>query len=280
MQILMLGGTGTISHYVTEKYRDMGHFVTAINRGNRKYLNTEHVEYIIGNANQKESLLEKVKGRTFDKVIDFTTFDEETMKMKIEVLSGKCRHYAFISSVAVYEKSADTECYAEHMPVGNSKWLYGRKKSECERTLRDARHRDFNYTIIRPALTCGEMFIPYSPIDTYNMRGYLIHCILTGKEILSANIGNDEMQVMHAADMASNIYNLLCTDECMNECFNLCGDEYITSNQILQKLTDCLGKKAAACYVPQAEFVHNTSIPPLIMLSIMIGMCHLSGTAG
>ena len=178
MQILMLGGTGTISHYVTEKYRDMGHFVTAINRGNRKYLNTEHVEYIIGNANQKESLLEKVKGRTFDKVIDFTTFDEETMKMKIEVLSGKCRHYAFISSVAVYEKSADTECYAEHMPVGNSKWLYGRKKSECERTLRDARHRDFNYTIIRPALTCGEMFIPYSPIDTYNMRGYLIHCIL------------------------------------------------------------------------------------------------------
>lgn len=82
MNILIIGGTGTISHYVTEKYRDMGHSVTVINRGKRKYLNTENVEYITGDANHKESLLEKVKNRTFDKVIDFTTFDKETMQIQ------------------------------------------------------------------------------------------------------------------------------------------------------------------------------------------------------
>ncbi|HBA68061.1 MAG TPA: hypothetical protein DCZ40_01715 [Lachnospiraceae bacterium] len=264
MRILIIGGTGIISHYVTEKYRNMGHSVTVINRGNRKYLNIGNVEYIAGDSNNKNSLMDVVGNRTFDKIIDFTTFDKETMQMKIEVLSSKCNHYIFISSVAVYERNTDAECYTENMPIGNSKWLYGFRKSECEKVLRNTSGKNFHYTIIRPGLTCGEMFIPYSPIDTYGMPGYLTYCILAGKEILTTNIGEDEMQVMHAADMAENIYNLLCTNECVNECFNLSGNEYITANQILQKLVDSLGKNAIACYVPRNELVQNTMIKPLI----------------
>lgn len=264
MRILVIGGTGIISHYVTEKYRDMGHTVTAINRGNRKYLNVGNVEYIVGDGNNKKSLMEVMGNRFFDKIIDFTTFDKETMRMKMEVLSGKCRHYIFISSVAVYERSAGAECYMEDMPIGNSKWPYGLRKSECEKVLCESGNKDFNYTIIRPGITCGEMFVPYSPIDTYGMPGYLTYCILTGKEILTTNIGEDEIQVMHAADMAENIYSLLCTNECVNESFNLSGDEYITANQILQKLADALGMDAVACYVPQNEFVQNTMMGPLV----------------
>lgn len=266
MRILILGGTGVISRYVVKKYRDMGHQVTVINRGNRKELSIEGVEYVTGDANSHKGLQTGMGAHFYDKILDFVTYDKAVMQLKAEVLQKRCRHYVFISSVAVYERKQGGECYTEEMPLGNSKWHYGRKKSECEEVLREAYcgQTDFYYSIIRPGITCSEMFIPYSPIDSYNMPGYLIHSILTGKEILTSNIGEDKMQVAHSADVAENLYALLNCKESRNECFNLSGDEYITSNQILERLSEYLGTQAAACYVPQEEFLGKTDMEPLV----------------
>ena len=265
MHILILGGTGVISHYVVEKYRNMGHRVTVINRGNRRELNIDGVEYVNGNANSPEGLLAGVGNRFYDKILDFVTYDKSVMRMKAETLQKRCRQYVFISSVAVYERKQGIKSYTEKMPVANSLWPYGRRKSECESVLQSlyCNQKDCCYTIVRPGITCSEMFIPYSPIDSYNMPGYLIHCMLKEREILTADRGEDKIQVIHSADLTDNLYELLNRKESENECFNLCGDEYITSNQVLEKLSECLGVEAVACYVPRDEFMGKTDMEPL-----------------
>lgn len=266
MRILILGGSGVISHYIVKKYRDMGHQVTVLNRGNRKELNIEGVEYVIGNANNRMELSAGTRNCFYDKILDFVTYDKEIMQMKMDVLQEKSNHYVFISSAAVYERKRGVKSYTEEMPLGNNKWIYGRKKSECEQALQEAdwKQKNSHYTIIRPGITYGKMFIPYSPIDSYNMQGYLIHCILTGKAILTTDEGEDKMQVMHSSDFADNLYSLLNCEESRNECFNLCGDEYVTSNQILKGLSECLEVQAAACYIPRAEFMGKTAMEPIV----------------
>ena len=54
IRILVLGGTGVISRYVVQKYRDQGHHVVVLNRGNRKELYIDGVDYkCVDTNNQK-----------------------------------------------------------------------------------------------------------------------------------------------------------------------------------------------------------------------------------
>ncbi len=255
MQILILGGTGVISRYVVKKYRDEGHHVVVLNRGNRKKLHISNVEYRYADTNGRDALSAAVGADTYDKILDFTTFDSNIMKMKVETLENKCRHYVFISSVAAYERMDSCTSYTEDMPLGNSRWEYGYKKSCCEKVLRQMYDgaKSGSYTIIRPGITYSDSFIPYSPMDTYNMPGYLIQCILSGEEILTSNQGEDRIQVLYAQDFADNLYRLLNLEKCFGDCFNISGDEYVTSNQIMEKLVELLGIPANICYLPQEK---------------------------
>lgn len=266
MKILVLGGTGVISRYVVKKYRDKGHHVTAVNRGNRAKLNIDGVGYRNADANRREELSAVFEGAFYDKVLDFTTFDEETMRMKAGVACEKCGHYVFISSVAVYERREGIGEYTEDMPLGNRSWLYGYQKACCEKALREmfAEKGCRHYTVIRPALTYSEMFVPYSPLDTYHMPGYLIHCLLAGKEILMMDLGEDRMQVMHASDFSENLYHLLNAEGCHGEAYNISGDEYVTSNQIIRRLAELLGVRADVCYLQKKDLQGRIDMEPIV----------------
>lgn len=263
MRILILGGTGIISRYVVLKYRNEGHQIIVLNRGNKRKLNISGVNYKYVDTNNREALSEVTEDIFFDKILDFTTYHHEVMKMKTEILQKRCHHYIFISSVAVYERRENCKCYTEEMTLGNSRWIYGYDKSCCEKALREMYdgEKSCHYTIIRPGITYSDAFIPYSPIDTYNMPGYLIYCILNGKEILTTNQGEDKMQVLHSYDFAENLYGLLNLKECYGEAINISGDEYVTSNQIIRKLTGILGMEARVCYLPQHELGELAILP-------------------
>ena len=93
------------------------------------------------------------------------------------------------------------------MLLGNSKWSYGYEKSCCEKVLREmlSKKKSCYYTIVRPAITYSDSFIPYSPIDTYNMPGYLVHCILNGKQIITTDVDEDPIQILYSYDFAENL---------------------------------------------------------------------------
>lgn len=73
----------------------MGHQVTVLNRGNRKELNMEGVEYVTGNANSRRGLSAGMGNCFYDKVLDFVTYDKETMQMKTDVLKKKMQPLYF-----------------------------------------------------------------------------------------------------------------------------------------------------------------------------------------
>ncbi|MCI8373333.1 MAG: NAD-dependent epimerase/dehydratase family protein [Lachnospiraceae bacterium] len=266
MKVLILGGTGVISRYLVKKYNNENHDVTVLNRGNRKDLSCNNGIDKILNVNNEEQLFQAVKGDFYDLVIDFTTFESEIMKMKLHILQSRCTHYVFISSVAAYARDPLCKFYTEDMPIGNHEWSYGKKKAACENTIHEMFEgiENCSYTIIRPCVTYSEMFVPYSPIDSYNMPGYLIHCIISGEEIVGVNDGEDQMQVLHAEDFSNILYTLLNKKESFNNIFNITGDEYVSSKQILVKLTDILGAYAKVCCLPQQYFEKQEGIEPLL----------------
>ena len=74
MDILMIGGTGTISYDATCYFLEKGHNVYLLNRGNRNDLSHEHLHYIIGNANNTENMKIALDGMHFDVVLDFIIY--------------------------------------------------------------------------------------------------------------------------------------------------------------------------------------------------------------
>ena len=259
MKILVLGGTGTISRYAVDELVKNKYEVTIFNRGTRKEFISPDVIWKRVDVNNYVELFRAMEGEYYDKVIDFTTFTKEEMRMKLSLLIDKCEHYIFISSIATYENDGK-ECYIESDEKYNSKWGYGYRKSECEDVVKEY-YKEFDdryYTILRLGITWSESFIPYTVFDSYNMPGYIIYSILANKPLPVLNSGDDKIQVIYAGDFAKNLVELLPLAAAKNDVFNLTGDEFISSNDMLEGLCRHLKKNVFISYVPENEVIKYT----------------------
>lgn len=259
MKILVLGGTGTISRYAVNELVKNEYEVTVFNRGNRKEFLNGTARFKKVDVNNYSQLSRALEGEHFDKVVDFTSFTKSQMRIKLSALIEKCDHYIFISTNATYENKGYLT-YSEDDNIYNSKWTYGYNKSLCEEVLKEyyAEFSDRYFTILRLCVTWSENFIPFSVFDSYNMPGFIIHSILSGKPLPLLNDGNDKIQVMYAGDFAENLVNLIKENSIKNEILNMTGDEYISSNDILEGLCRYLNKDAYVSYVSFDKVIEDT----------------------
>lgn len=239
MKVLIVGGSGEIGQYVTEKYLSEGHDVTVYSRGNhqQKIMNATYVKVDIMDH---QKLTDVMHHSFFDLIIDFTSLVPDGYKRKLELFVSKCRHYVFISSIAVYCDLALKEECREDTEINSVHWDYGSNKWKCEKILKEVfrNQRDCYYTIIRPGITYSNRFIPFFPIETHGEIEYFMERVLKGKEILICGDAGQYLSVMHASDFANCLYVLLKDIRSRNDIFNLTGNESITSAQVLQKIAD------------------------------------------
>ncbi len=147
-KILVMGGTTFVSRNVAEFFRDVGDEVYVLNRGSRPQVSgVRHIKC------DRHCIGEKLKGISFDAVLDVTAYRGEDVKDLLSSL-GCFETYILVSSSAVYPET-EKRPFSEKAPVGiNSVWGdYGVNKIAAEKYLRENCE---NHYILRPPYLYGE----------------------------------------------------------------------------------------------------------------------------
>ncbi|MFI5312463.1 MAG: NAD-dependent epimerase/dehydratase family protein [Gemmatimonadales bacterium] len=206
LSILVIGGTGFTGPEQVEHALARGHRVTVLNRNKRRpdfFKGKSEVEQLIGDLNGDVSVL---KGRSFDAVLDIPTTFPAWVRNVAQYLSGRVKHYVFISTISVYPDNSkpdrdetepttpmppDLDPYTL-VPENQGKY-YGALKSFAEREV------EKNYPgmklVIRPGLIVG----PLDPSDRFT---YWPQRIDRGGEVLAPGRPGDPVQFVDSRDLA------------------------------------------------------------------------------
>ena len=252
MKVLLIGGTGTLSIDTTQLCIDRNYEVYLFNRGHNNTLTADNLHYITGNINETENARKLIENYSFDVVVDYLTFDKETLKKRIEVFSGKTKQFIFISSATVYPPQSGR--INENCPIGNDGWIYSKKKRICEEYLRGA-NLPFEFTIVRPYVTYGIKRIPF-PIISKKSCWNLVNRIQKGLPILMCGDGNQKITLTHTRDFAVGITGLFLNPKAYGEDFNIAGETTYTWNEVIHIIERHTGKKAKVVYV-KTEILAN-----------------------
>ena len=247
MNVLLIGGTGTLSSDTAQLCINRGFDVYLINRGHKNTYKGSNVHYLIGDINQFDSASKALKDESFDVVVDYLVYTLETLKKHLAILKNRARQYIFISSATVYPiqdgvvKEGDT--------IGNDGWVYAKNKRFCEEYLRkNAKELTYQYTIVRPYITYDRKRIPF-PIISKKSCWNLLYRISNGYPILMPGDGNQKVTLTSTIDFAVGIVGLFMNQDAYGEDFNIVGDSVATWNEVVGVIEKKLGKKANIVYV-------------------------------
>lgn len=240
MNVLLIGGTGVLSSAVTAEAMRRGISVTMINRGLRQL--PTGAEVIISNNKDYSGIAEKIKNRKFDAVIDFLCYNTQELQDSFSLYSKHTTQYFFISSCAVYDTTKGG-IYDEDAPKVRKEWPYSVDKWNCEVLLAEmAKKVDCAYTVIRPCLTYGDTRLPYGIAPAFGKHWTLIARILAGKPIIRWNQGVNRWNMMRVEEFAVGLVGLIGNPKAYNEAFNICGDEMPSYDDVLEAISEKIGK--------------------------------------
>jgi nucleoside-diphosphate-sugar epimerase len=248
MNVLFIGGTGTISTACVELAHQRGMQVTTLNRGlsERRGLPAD-VEMLVADVQQIEALTTAMEGRNFDVVVDFLAFTADEVRERLELLRGRVGQYVFISSATVYQKPVLQLPLVESTPLINPGWAYARNKIAAEDLLNGIyREERYPITIVRPSHTYDERTPPlyggWTQID--RMR--------RGLPVVVHGDGTSLWTLTHSRDFAVGLVGLLGDPRTFGHAFHITSDEVFAWNQIYRTLS-------AAAGAPFPQLVHIPS---------------------
>jgi 2'-hydroxyisoflavone reductase len=103
MRILILGGTSFVGQAIAVDAVARGYDVTLLNRGTKSA--PSGTKSIVGDRLTPGGLA-NLNGLDFDSVIDTWAYNPPAVTRSIEALKGHVKHYSYISSASVYDRSA------------------------------------------------------------------------------------------------------------------------------------------------------------------------------
>jgi len=247
VNVLVVGGTGTISQAVTQLALDLGHRVTLLNRGRRPVPFRGEVEELHADRHDREAFRQALAGRAFDVAADFLTFRPEDIEGDVEALSGRVGHFLAISSASAYLKPPAHYLITEDTPLGNPFWQYARDKISMEEAAwRACEESGFPATVVRPSLTYSESHLP----GVFSSGFGLLHRILQGKPIVSHGDGQSLWQITFNEDLARGFVGLFGNRQAVGQAYHITTDEVLTWDAIYRTMGQVLGREVKLVHVP------------------------------
>jgi nucleoside-diphosphate-sugar epimerase len=245
--VLFLSGTGVISTECARYAAELGHDVTAHNRGtSATHPTPDGVRAVMGDVRDAESVRAALGGKEFDVVVDFLSFVPAHVQQHLDSFEGHTGQYVFISSASAYQTPPTHLPVTESTPLANPFWEYSRDKIACEELLVAAyRDRDLPMTIVRPSHTYDHTLPPFQGGWTVPER------IRQGKPVVVHGDGTSLWTITHHTDFARAFVGLLGHPHAIGEAFHITGDKSPTWDQITRDIAAALGV--------EAEIVHVTS---------------------
>jgi len=205
MRILVIGGSRFLGRHIVRQALDRGHAVSLFNRGVTDPDAFPEAELIRGDRNDD---LASLDGREWDATVDVCGYVPRQVRSLLEALGGAGGHYAFISSISVYDPGApvgfpeETELLAPSYSDELTMAEYGALKVGCELTAQEL--TGDQALLVRPGYIVG----PYDPTHRF---GYWVERCARGGLILGP-ASDQPIQVIDGRDLAGLVVGLLEQD--------------------------------------------------------------------
>jgi nucleoside-diphosphate-sugar epimerase len=262
--ILILGGTRNLGHVTALALLDAGHAVTVLNRGETVDELPPDVERLRADRNETASMRSAIGSRSFDVILDNTTYTAKDAQQAVELFAGRAQRYVFISSGQVYlvrenlprpfrEQDYDGPTMAEPPTdsADHPSWLYGVDKREAESVF-DASM--LPVTTLRLPMVASER-------DQYGrIQGYIAR-LLDGKPLLIPEGKGLPLRHVYVRDVADLIVNLTGSDVGIRDRFNISWGESMTLDEFLDTLARAAGVALKVQHVPRASLEAKGLLP-------------------
>ena len=249
MNILLIGGTGTISMAITRLLAAQGHTLYLLNRGSRNVGLPENVQIISCDISNEAEAAQKLQGMQFDCVGEFIGFVPEQLARDYRLFAGKTKQFIYISSASAYQKPPSGWRMTEETPLENPYWEYSRNKKACEDYLMERFRKDgFPVTIVRPSHTYDERSVPLG-VHGNGGSWQVVKRIREGKPVIIHGDGTSLWTITHNSDFAKGYVGLIGKPEAIGEAFHITSEESVTWNEIYRAIADALGTELHPFYV-------------------------------
>ena len=253
MEVLFIGGTGTISTACTRLAVEQGIELYLFNRGQTSADLPAGVQLIQGDINNRDEAAALLADHTFDAVVDWIAFDVAQIERDIELFSGRTGQYIFISSASAYQKPVAHYRIDEGTPLANPYWEYSRKKIACEeRLMRQYRDHRFPITIVRPSHTYTPSRLPTAVGSGPN----IVARLRAGKKVIVHGDGESLWVLTHNTDFAKACNGLLAHPKAIGQAYQITCNEVLTWNQIYTILGQAAGAEPQLIHIP-SDFINH-----------------------
>ena len=265
MKILFIGGTGVISSECAALLGVFGHELTLVTRGRSTTAPPPPGARIVNvDATDARALRAALSatagGERFDAVVQFVGYEPGHVADDVVTFAPRANHYVFISTTATYRTTDRFDLMNEDTEQANPHWEYARKKTECERVLREyATDANLPFTIARPSHTYGATRIPgYAGNSRHPWT--IVDRMRRGADIIIPGDGTSFWTVTHARDVAVGIVGLLGNERAFGQEVNVTGREAPTWKGIYAAIAKAAGLtgpqfRAIAIHVPTEAIV-------------------------
>ena len=229
MTILIIGGNRFVGKLLAEAAIKLNHEVTVFNR---KGTGPEGCLIIKGDRNNLEDL-KRINFAHFDCVVDMCLYNPGQFKL-IEPFLDIKMPYIFISSGAAYKDPDIWPIDENNKLLGMEAYgNYGIEKAEVENLIFESNLT--NYKILRPTYIVGE--------GNHNPRlGHYIKCLQNEETIHISGNGENIISLVFADDIVDLILLMIKSDYPCED-YNVCNDEFLTVNSLINIIKDKLGIK-------------------------------------
>jgi len=247
MKILLIGGTGKISLEVVNRAIELNMDVTVLNRGNHVSKLPKSVHLLIADYYNDEEVLNVLKDKYFDVVIQFIAYNVKDVKRDIKLLSNHCKQYIFISSASAYKKPLPHHPITEDIPLDNPYWAYSKNKAKAEKYLHTV--TNLAVTIVRPSHT----YDSHTLLVVMKKDGYPyahLKRLIEHKPIIIPDDGKNLWTVTHAIDFAQSFVDLIGNEKAYHQTYHITSEKHYTWEQLTQLMADVLHVKPNIIHIP------------------------------
>ncbi|MDZ4770202.1 MAG: NAD-dependent epimerase/dehydratase family protein [Chloroflexota bacterium] len=268
MNILIIGGTRNLGHFLTHALIDSGHRVTVLNRGRTSDELPDSVERLIADRSERAALEIALHGRTFDAVIDNALYKGAEAEAAIALLHGRVGRYLFLSSGQVYlvregapRPSKESDYDGLLMPApkagsfGYEEWLYGMDKRRVEDVMTAGwAERSFPFTSLRLPMVNSERD------HFFRLYNYILR-LRDGGAILAPQTPNYALRHVYGADVITAIMRLLDSGVGIGRTYNIAQDETVSLDEFLGMVAGLIGVEVEIARVPYTKLEAQGFLP-------------------
>lgn len=239
MHILILGGTQYVGRLAAEEALARGHEVTLLNRG--KQPAPVGVTTLVGDR-LAENGYAALAGLHFDAVIDTWVSDATVVRQAVDALKGCCKHYAYVSSISVYDHKASAPPYNEAAPlhdIEKTTVRYFKDKIEGER---EAVKSGVPTLVVRPGLIVGPGEASPGRMPWWLRR------MERGGPTLAPGPKDLALQFIDGRDLA--VFLIDGAEKSLEGTFDIVSPvSHISMEGLLEAANEAAGGKASLCWV-------------------------------